>query len=82
MERLIGTIRRECLDHTPFWNASDLESNLTDFKAYYNQFRVHSSLGGDTPAEAGGGRPAVPLELSSYGWLAHCRGLYQLPVAA
>ncbi len=82
VERLIGTIRRECLDHTPFWNASDLESKLTDFKAYYNQFRVHSSLGGQTPAEAGGGPPAVPLALSRYHWRALCRGLYQLPVAA
>jgi hypothetical protein len=24
VERLIGTIRRECLDHTLFWNAPDL----------------------------------------------------------
>ncbi len=52
---------------------------MTDFREYYNRSRVHSSLGGQTPAEAGGGSPAVPLALSSYRWRALCRGLYQLP---
>jgi hypothetical protein len=28
VERLIGTIRRECLDHTLFWTAVDLEMKL------------------------------------------------------
>jgi hypothetical protein len=28
VERLIGTIRRECLDRTPFWTAADLEMKL------------------------------------------------------
>lgn len=82
VERVIGTIRRECLDHTPFWNAADLERKLTDFTAYDNRSRVHSSRGGETPAEAGGGPPTAPLARSRYRWQAHCRGLYQLPVAA
>ncbi len=50
VEGLTGTIRRECLDHTPFWYASDLERTLTDFTAYYNRSRVHSSLVGEKPA--------------------------------
>ncbi|MCP4453888.1 MAG: transposase, partial [Planctomycetes bacterium] len=50
IERLIGTIRREYLDHTLFWNATDLERKLSDFQSYYNLHRTHSSLGGDTPA--------------------------------
>ena len=33
IERLIGTIRREFLDHTRFWNAADLERKLADFQA-------------------------------------------------
>ncbi len=66
VERVIGTIRRECLDHTPVWNASDLERKLTDFTAYYNRSLVHSSLGGEIPAEAGSGLPTAPLELSRY----------------
>jgi hypothetical protein len=40
VERLIGTIRREFLDHVLFWNASDLEQKLADFQAYYNATRM------------------------------------------
>ena len=32
---LIGTLRREFLDHVLFWNASDLERTLVDFAGYY-----------------------------------------------
>src|SRR3982074_291243 len=32
VERLIGTIRRECLDRTLFWTATDLEKKLFDFQ--------------------------------------------------
>jgi transposase InsO family protein len=42
-ERLIGTIRREFLDHTRFWNAADLERKLADFQTYYNQHRATRS---------------------------------------
>ena len=34
VERLIGTIRRECLDRTLFWTAADLEAKLRDFQRY------------------------------------------------
>lgn len=34
IERLIGTIRRECLDRTLFWTALDLEAKLLDFQRY------------------------------------------------
>src|SRR5882762_3241795 len=36
VERLIGTIRRELLDHVLFWTAADLESKLSAFQTYYN----------------------------------------------
>ena len=48
VERLIGTIRREYLDQTLFWKASDLERKLEAFQQYYNAHRVHSLLDGDT----------------------------------
>lgn len=82
IERLIGTIRREYLDHTLFWNAIDLERKLSDFQSYYNHHRTHSSLGGDTPAEVAGGVSKSPINLDNFNWQDHCRGLYQLPIAA
>jgi hypothetical protein len=50
VERLIGTTRREFLDHTPFWNQSDLESKLGDFQKYFNEARVHQGLFGECPS--------------------------------
>ena len=39
VERLIGTIRREYLDRTFFWNAVDLARKLGDFRVrYYRKF--------------------------------------------
>jgi hypothetical protein len=40
--RVIGTIRREFLDHVLFWNARDLERKLAEFHAYYNATRSHA----------------------------------------
>ena len=48
IERLIGTIRRECLDRTVFWTAVDLERKLSDFRRYYNGHRTHAGLNGRT----------------------------------
>jgi putative transposase len=44
IERLIGTIRRECLDRTLFETAADLEAKLLDFQDFYNKYRTHSGL--------------------------------------
>ena len=59
VERLIGTTRREFLDHVLFWNARDLERKLADFQAYYNAARSHASLEGHTPLGVADGQ-AVP----------------------
>jgi len=40
VERLIGTIRREFLDHVLIWNAVDLGRKLEEFRNYYNENRV------------------------------------------
>ena len=81
VERLIGTIRRECLDRTRFWTAADLESKLLDFQRYYNGHRTHAGLDGRTPepcADPSSGR----ADVRSYRWQSHCRGLYQTRMAA
>ena len=59
VERLIGTMRRECLDHVLCWNAGDLERKLADFQAYYNAARSHASLEGYTPLERFSNRPCT-----------------------
>ncbi len=48
-ERLIGTVRREYLDHILFWTTADLENKLLDFRTYFNNHRgldgpVHVSV--------------------------------------
>ena len=82
IERLIGTIRCEFLDQTLFWNSTDLERKHSDFQRYYNLHRTHSSLGGNTPAEASGGASKLSIKLDNFHWQTHCKGLYQLSIAA
>jgi transposase InsO family protein len=37
-----------------FWDASDLERKLAEFRQYYNLHRCHSALDGTIPSEASG----------------------------
>src|SRR5207247_8252525 len=81
VERLIGTVRRECLDRILFWTAADLETKLLDFQHYYNGHRTHPGREGRLtgPVLAGA---VSPMGLDPYQWRKHCRGLYQTPMAA
>ena len=49
VERLIGSIRRECTDHLIVFNAEHLRRILAKYVAYYNDVRTHVSLGKDAP---------------------------------
>jgi transposase InsO family protein len=49
VERLIGSIRRECLDHLIIFNAEHLRRILAKYATYYNEVRTHVSLGKDAP---------------------------------
>ena len=82
VERLIGTIRREYLDQTLFWNADDLERKLNTFRDYYNGYRVHAALGGKTPTQVSGDTLPTPVKLNQFAWVSHCHGLFHTPVAA
>jgi putative transposase len=82
VERLIGTIRREFLDHTLYWNATDLERKLETFRQYYNTHRAHSSLDGDTPSEITSETIIRHADLNNFQWQSHCRELFHLPAAA
>ena len=72
VERLVGTMRREFLDHVLFWNARDLERKLADFQAYYNGARSHASLEGHTPLTFAAGRPVAHAELNHVRWVPLC----------
>ena len=49
VERLIGSIRRECLDHLIVINAAHLRRVLTAYCRYYHRSRTHLALEKDTP---------------------------------
>jgi putative transposase len=49
VERVIGTIRRECLDHVIVFNRASLSRHLNRFLDYYHHSRCHLSLAKDTP---------------------------------
>jgi transposase InsO family protein len=49
VERLIGSIRRECLDHVVVFSESSLRRTLTAYCAYYHDWRTHLSLRKDAP---------------------------------
>jgi hypothetical protein len=46
-ERVIGSIRRECLDHVIVFNENSLRRILSAYCAYYHAWRTHLSLGKD-----------------------------------
>ncbi len=56
VERAIGSIRRECLDHVIVLNERHLRRVLASYFNYYHRSRTHLSLGKDTPV----GRPVQP----------------------
>jgi putative transposase len=61
IERLIGSIRRECLDHILVLSESSLRRIRTSYLQYYLHSRTHLSLGKDSPEP----RATHPPELGS-----------------
>jgi transposase InsO family protein len=49
VERVIGSIRRDCLDHVIIWNERALRHHLHQYVAYYHGWRTHLSLDKDSP---------------------------------
>jgi transposase InsO family protein len=49
VERLIGTLRRECLDHVLIYGERHLRRILTLYSLYYNETRTHLGLAKDAP---------------------------------
>jgi transposase InsO family protein len=59
-ERLIGTIRRECLDYLIPFHERHLKAILKEFVTHYNRGRPHSSLGPGIPEPPQAQVPASP----------------------
>ena len=57
VERLIGSIRRECLDHVVVFGQAHLRRILAAYAVYYNGVRTHLALGKDAPES----RPIQPI---------------------
>jgi transposase InsO family protein len=64
-ERLIGSIRRECLDHVVVFGEWHLRHLLTAYQRYYNEARTHLALCKDAPlsrdVQAHGRILAIPV---------------------
>jgi transposase InsO family protein len=58
VERVIGSIRRECTDHVIVFNENHLRRVLGSYLRYYHGSRTHLSLGKDSPDS----RPMEPPE--------------------
>jgi putative transposase len=56
VERFIGSVRRECLDHVIILNATGLRRVLNAYVAYYMASRTHLALEKDAPLP----RPVAP----------------------
>jgi len=50
-ERLIGTLRRECLDHMAIFGEAQLRRMLSAYAPYYNQTRTHLALQKGAPLQ-------------------------------
>jgi len=48
-ERVIGTVRRECLDHVVITSERQLLAVLTEYRRYYNRARPHQGIGQRVP---------------------------------
>jgi putative transposase len=49
VERVIGSIRRECLDHVIVFDEESLRRTLRSYFSYYHRSRLHLSLDKDSP---------------------------------
>lgn len=82
IERLIGSVRREILDKTFYWNTCDLQNKLELFQNYYNEARCHYGIEGVTPLKKADEPSDTVVSIDNYRWKKHCQGLFELPIAA
>src|SRR6516165_10321914 len=72
IERVIGSVRRECLDHVIIINERHLRRVLSSYFRYYHESRTHLSLDKDCPETS----PILPLTAGKILAVAQLGGLY------
>jgi hypothetical protein len=72
VERAIGSIRRDMLDHVIVLDDQHLKRLLTEYVSYYHQFRTHLSCDMDCPVP----RPVAPPEAGEMIAVLEVRGLH------
>jgi putative transposase len=72
VERVIGSIRRECLDHMIVVNENHLRKVLNEYFRYYTESRTHLALGKDCPEP----REIEPPEMGEIVAVPHVGGLH------
>src|SRR5450755_2909314 len=70
-ERLIGSIRRECVDHMIVLGKAHLRRILRTYARYYNEIRTHRSLNKDAPVSRSVQRTGVICSCAILGGLHH-----------
>jgi transposase InsO family protein len=73
-ERLMGSIRRECLDHAIICGETHLRRVLKSYADYYNRFRTHRSLNKHAPVSRSVQRTGVIRSRAILGGLHHHNG--------
>ena len=71
-ERVIGSLRRECLDHVIVWSERSLRRHLGQYLTYYHAWRTHLSLDKDAPVP----RPVQPPTCGTVVQVPHLGGLH------
>src|SRR4030095_14874480 len=71
VERLIGSIRRDCLDHLIIVDERHLRNLLRDYAEYYNRLRTQLSLNSDAPLGRPGQSHGTLRQLPHFGGLHH-----------
>ena len=71
VERLIGSIRRECVDHIIVLGEAHLRRILQSYARYYNETRTHLALDKDAPVSRPVQRTGVVKSLAILGGLHH-----------
>jgi transposase InsO family protein len=72
VERVIGSLRRDCLVHVIVWNERSLRRHLQQYLAYYHQRRTHLSLDKDAPVP----RAVQPPACGTIVQIPHLGGLH------